>query len=184
MATHFGVDWVWQPQEPDLPVNLTDETTRAFLLDVGFPAVKLKVIGWDSTHLKKDDGPLEAWDADELYGLRYPDDDSPPDNFAFLFGSTDEWMVMVGGEDGAVVHYDPDGWDHADGYQGLVATSLLHLAVLLWMLADVAQRLQITPDEEEEAWQVVLSTLKERMIEYDDCVEGSKFWDGMFESIV
>ncbi|KAF7591413.1 hypothetical protein BBP40_001574 [Aspergillus hancockii] len=183
MEAHFGVHSLWQPIESDLPANLTDVATRSFLTAVGFPAIKLRAIGWDSTHLKTSVGPLDAWDADELYGLRCPDDDSPPVNFAFHLGSVDQWMVMVGGEDGDVAHYDPDGWDHADGYQGLIATSLGRFAGLLWMLSEVVQRLGPIPDEEEEAWKAVMAKLRERMIEYDDCVEeGSKFWDGIFES--
>jgi hypothetical protein len=157
---------------------------------VGFPAVKLQCAGFDSTHLTKDAGPLEPYDADELYGERFPDDDSPPTNLCFHFGSVSEWMVMVGGEDGDVSHYDPAGWDHADGYQGMIAGSLRSFAVLLGMLAEVAERLDMVSDrfsedeEREEARKAILDRLRERMVEYDDCVEeGSKFWDSIFESL-
>lgn len=192
METHFNASSMWLPKTSDLPSNLTDDTTREFLTTVGFPAMKLSVIGWDSTTLKDSAGEnLQEFDADELYGLRYPDDDSAPTNFAFHIGSVDTSMVMVGGVDEDVVHYDPDGWDHGDGHQGLVATSLGRLVVLLWMLAEVVERpgmdiMSGMPDEEEEdeLGEKVLGRLRERMIEYDDCVEDSKLWDGIFESLV
>ncbi|OJJ41101.1 hypothetical protein ASPWEDRAFT_244996 [Aspergillus wentii DTO 134E9] len=171
MKSHFGIDSIWQPTESDFPRDLTDPDTRSFLTTVGFPAMKLKMSGFDSTHLK-DRGLLQAFDADELYGLRYPDDDSPPTNFAFHFASLDQWMVMVGGEDGEVALYDPDGWDHADGYQGLVTERL-----------DVIVPESVGDEEkQEEMQQAVLGRLRERMVEYDDCVEECKFWDGVFEA--
>ncbi|KAJ6063968.1 SUKH-4 immunity protein-domain-containing protein [Penicillium canescens] len=190
LEDRFGAGSLWQPEESDIPSALTDSGARTFLTTVGFPAVKLQSAGFDSTHLTKDAGPLEPYDADELYGERFPDDDSPPTNLCFHFGSVSEWMIMVGGEDGDVCHYDPAGWDHADGYQGMIAGSLKSFAVLLGMLAEVAERLDMVADrfsedeEREEARKVILDSLRERMVEYDNCVEeGSKFWDNIFEGL-
>ena len=39
-------------------------------------------------------------------------------------------------------------------------------------------------EEDDELGEKVLGRLRERMIEYDDCVEDSKLWDGIFESLV
>lgn len=189
---HVSANSLWLPNMSDLPSNLTDDATHEFLTTVGFPAMKLKEIGWDSTHLKEEaGGNLQEFDADELYGLQYLDE-SPPTNFAFHIGSVDTSMVMVGGEDGDVVHYDPDGWDHGDGYQGLVATSLGRLVILLWMLAEVVERSGLMiisglagEEEDDELGERVLNKLRERMVKYDDCVEeGSKFWDGIFETFL
>ena len=184
----LGTGSLWQPEESDIPPALKDSGTRTFLTAVGFPAVRLRRACFDSTHLTKDAVPLEPYDADELYGERYPDDDSPPTNLCFHFGSVNEWMLMVSGEDGIVSHYDPGGWDHADGYQGMIAGSLKSFAVLLGMLAEVAEWLDMVTDgsseenETEEVRKSILYKLRERMVEYDDCVEeGSKFWDEVFE---
>jgi hypothetical protein len=190
LEDRFGAGSLWQPEESDIPSALTDSGTRKFLTTVGFPAVKLPCAGFDSTHLTKDAGPLEPYDADELYGERFPDDDSLPTNLCFHFGSVSEWMMMVSGEDGDVSHYDPSGWDHADGYQGMIAGSLGSFAVLLGMLAEVAERLDMVTNglskdkEREEARKAILDRLRERMVEYDGCVEeGSKFWDDVFEGL-
>lgn len=57
-----------------------------------------------------------------------------------------------------MMHYDPDGWDHGDGYQGLVATSLGRLIILLWMLVEVVERsglmivLGLVGEEEDDKW--------------------------------
>ncbi|KAE8422595.1 SUKH-4 immunity protein-domain-containing protein [Aspergillus pseudocaelatus] len=190
LEDRFGAGSLWQPEESDIPSALTDSETRTFLTTVGFPAVKLRCAYFDSTHLTKDTGFLEPYDADELYGERYPDDDSPPTNLCFHFGSVGEWMMMVSGEDGDVSHYDPAGWDHADGYQGMIAGSLESFAVLLGMLAEVAERPYMVSDglsedeEREEARKAILDRLRERMVEYDSSVEkGSKFWDEVFEDL-
>jgi hypothetical protein len=190
LEDRFGAGSLWQPEESDIPSALTDSGTRTFLTTVGFPAVNLRCAGFDSTHLTKDAGSLEPYDADELYGERFPDDDSPPTNLCFHFGSVSEWMAMVGGEDGYVSHYDPAGWDHADGYQGIIAGSLERFVVLLGMLAEVAERLDMVADglsedeEREKVRKAILDRLRERMVEYDGSVEeGSKFWDDIFEGL-
>lgn len=94
-----------------------------------------------------------------------------------------------GGWGGWVVSlYDPGGWDHADGYQGTVAFSLESFAVLLGMLARVADKLdpatEVVHDEDEgeEMRRAIVDSLRERMGDYDDCVfDGCKFWDEFFE---
>jgi hypothetical protein len=189
LEDRFGTGSLWKPKDSDIPPALTHSGTRNFLTAVGFPAIKLQCADFDSTHLTKEVVPLEPYDADELYGERYPDDDSPPTNFCFHFGSVNEWMVMVEGEDGFVSHYDPSGWDHAEGYQGMIAGSLRGFAVLLGMLAEASEWLDMVTDrlsEEKDIEEVrnsILNKLRERMEEYDDCVEeGSKFWDDVFEN--
>lgn len=157
---------------------------------MGFPVIDLRRTGYDSTHLSKAERRLEPYDADELYGRRTPDDDSPRTNFCFHFGSVGEWMMMVDGENGEVCLYDPGGWDHADGYQGMVAFSLEIFAVLLGVLARVVEKLDTATDvfgedEGEEVRKAVLDSLRERMAEYDYCVsEGCTFWDELFENLL
>lgn len=98
--------------------------------------------------------------------------------------------MMVDGENGEVCLYDPGGWDHADGYQGMVAFSLEIFAVLLGVLARVVEKLDTATDvfgedEGEEVRKAVLDSLRERMAEYDYCVsEGCTFWDELFENLL
>ncbi|MEV5773457.1 hypothetical protein AB0L49_19715 [Streptomyces antimycoticus] len=89
------------------------------LLTVGFPAVRLGVVGIDTRHVRDEDG-LEPFDADEIYGNRYPDDDSPPKNFCFAVATRYDQHLMLEAADGGITHYDPNGWDHGAGWQGPV----------------------------------------------------------------
>ena len=85
---------LWRPDEAGLPAELTDARSREFLLTVGFPAVHLDVVGIDTRHLRDED-PLEPVDADEIYGERYPDDDSPPKNFCFTVATRYDQHLML-----------------------------------------------------------------------------------------
>ncbi|OJJ04004.1 hypothetical protein ASPVEDRAFT_43452 [Aspergillus versicolor CBS 583.65] len=190
LEDHFGPGSLWQPDESEFPPELADAATRTFLTTVGFPVIDLRRTGYHSTHLSKAERRLEPYDSDELYGRRTPDDDSPRTDFCFHFGSVWEWMVMVDGENGEVCLYDPGGWDHGAGYQGLVAFSVDIFAMLLGMMAGVVEDLDAAmdvfgEDEGEEVRRAVLDALRERMAEYDYCFsEGCKFWDELFEHLL
>ncbi|MFF8369605.1 SUKH-4 family immunity protein [Streptomyces lydicus] len=142
LAARFGADALWRPAEDELPAELTDAATREFLTTVGFPAVVIDVINFDTTHLRADDGEaLHPFDADELYGNRYPDDDSPPVNFCFTVGTWGDQMLMLDADSGGIDHYDPNGWDHGAGFKGAAAWSLPDLAVHLGLIAARADEL-------------------------------------------
>ncbi|MEW2253229.1 hypothetical protein AB0907_38650 [Streptomyces sp. NPDC006975] len=180
LEERLGEDSLWRPDEASLPAELTHTASREFLLTVGFPAVHLDLVGIDTRHLRDEDG-LEPCDADEIYGERYPYDDSPPTNFAFTVANWFDQQLMLGGELGDITHYDPNGWDHGAGWKGPAADSLPDLAVLLGLIAESSTELESAEDTARAA---VAADLRERMIAHDLNVDGSAFWDGIFERLV
>ncbi|MFF0204889.1 SUKH-4 family immunity protein [Streptomyces sp. NPDC005017] len=180
LEERLGEGSLWRPDEAALPAELTDAESKAFLLSVGFPAVQVKGAGIDTRHLRGRDG-LEPFDADELYGNRYPDDDSPPENFCFTVALWGDQHLMLDAADGDITHYDPNGWDHGAGWQGTAAHSLPVLAVLLGLVAQFGDAL----DSDEDAVRAnALGELRDRMIAQDPCcVEESAFWGEIFESM-
>lgn len=177
LEARLGEGSLWRPDEAALPAELTHAGSREFLLKVGFPAVRLGAMDIDTTHLRDEDG-LEPFDADELYGRRYPDDDSPPKNFCFTAVVAGDQQLMLDADDGGITHYDPNGWDHADGWQGPAADSLPRLAVLLGVIAEFSDALESDDDAVRAA---AVTDLRERMIDLDGNVDDSKFWDELFE---
>jgi hypothetical protein len=156
------------------------------------PSVICPLTGWDSTHLKKDEEAgeeLYAWDADEIFGRRYPDDDSPPTKFCYFIGEAGYTMAMVDAETGWVLNYDQGGFGmNADG--GVIADSVPSFLVLLGTMEMTVARMGEVPsdlsdeaiDKYENIRHVVLVALREIMTEYDGSAEeGSRFWDYMFE---
>ncbi|WP_063736011.1 SUKH-4 family immunity protein [Streptomyces sp. RTd22] len=179
LEARFGAGSLWRPAEADLPAELTDQESREFLTTVGFPAVTIDAIRFDSTHLR-DAERRHTFDADELYGRRYPDDHSPPESFCFCFGLRYEDMLMLAGALGDIDLYDPNGWDHGRGYKGTVASSLPSLAVLLGLLAERAEAIEAIEDDEEARAEAV-GELRARMTAFDAYVEDAPFWDEVFE---
>ncbi|WP_327687797.1 SUKH-4 family immunity protein [Streptomyces tubercidicus] len=178
LEQRFGTGALWRPTGAELPAELTDQQTREFLTTVGFPAVRIDAIGFDATHLRDDDGDaLHPFDADELHGERYPDDDSPPVNFCFSVGSCGDQMLMLGGELGGIDHYDPNGWDHGAGYKGAAASSLPDLAVLLGLIAERSDELD---SDDQATARAAVAALRELMCRHDAAVEDSPFWRTAF----
>ncbi|MFF7650541.1 SUKH-4 family immunity protein [Streptomyces sp. NPDC007983] len=178
LEARFGAGSLWRPDEADLPAELAHQESREFLTTVGFPAVEIGLIGFDSTHLR-DPQRRHTFDADEVYGRRRPDDHSPPENFCFCFCLHYEDMLMLDAAAGDIDHYDPNGWDHGQGYKGTVASSLHSLAVLLGLLAERAEAIDALEDEDARA--TAVEELRERMIAFDAYVEEAPFWDEVFE---
>lgn len=177
LEERLGKGSLWRPGEGDLPAELTHASSREFLLTVGFPAVHLEVVGIDTRHLR-DEGGMEPFDADEIYGERYPDDDSPPKNFCFTMATWYDQHLMLGADLGGITHYDPNGWDHGAGWKGEAADSLPDLAVLLALVAESSDAL----DSADDAVRVAAATeLRRRMTGVDPLVDGSAFWDEIFE---
>ncbi|MFD5383736.1 hypothetical protein ACFWMG_01975 [Streptomyces sp. NPDC127074] len=179
LEQRLGEGSLWRPDEAGLPVELTDAQSREFLLTVGFPAVRLDVVRIDTRHVR-DEGGLEPFDADEIYGNRYPDDDSPPKNFCFTVATRYDQHLMLEAADGGITHYDPNGWDHADGWQGPAADSLPRLAVLLGLIAESGKALE-SADEAVRA--AAITDLRERMMDLDSDVDESGFWGEIFEDL-
>ncbi|MEU6091764.1 SUKH-4 family immunity protein [Streptomyces sp. NPDC047085] len=177
LEERLGEGSLWRPDEAALPAELTDAPSREFLLTVGFPAVHLDVIGIDTRHVRNEDG-LEPFDADEIYGNRYPDDDSPPKNFCFTVATWYDQHLMLDAADGGITHYDPNGWDHAAGWKGPAADSLPLLAVLLGLIAESSDALESADDAVRAA---AITDLRNRMIGQDLFVDDSAFWDDIFE---
>ncbi|MDI3405062.1 SUKH-4 family immunity protein [Streptomyces cavernicola] len=178
LEERFGEGSLWRPQEADLPAELTDRKSREFLLTVGFPAVRLDVVGIDTTSLR-DEGALEPFDADELYGNRRPDDDTPPENFSFFLAARSDQHLMLD-DHGGITHYDPNGWDHARGWKGPAAASLPSLAALLGLIAESADSLDRSTEEGRRS--AAIADLQERMIAHDVDVD-SDFWNEVFEHL-
>ncbi|MET8545693.1 SUKH-4 family immunity protein [Kitasatospora sp. NPDC004799] len=136
----FGPGALWQPEPGELPERLTSPGARAFLTEVGVPAVELDFLGFDATDLPER-GMWEA-DLDDLFGERTPDDDTPPSNWGYCVGTFNEWHLMVSGDTGAVRIYNADGWDHGRGYGGWAADSLPALIGALAVLARLEERIR------------------------------------------
>ncbi|WP_050514082.1 MULTISPECIES: SUKH-4 family immunity protein [Streptomyces] len=168
----FGAGALWRPTEDELPERLEHAETRTFLTEVGFPSVHLAFVDYDSTDLAQEG--LWAEDPDELFGNRYPDDDSPPKSYAYGMGESLNYSLMLMGNTGSISLYDPNGWDHAAGYAGHVADSLPLLAGALGLLASYEDRL-FGGDHE-----AVLHELRE-LIDEIDPVEGCRFWEEIFQ---
>ncbi|MGW7446294.1 SUKH-4 family immunity protein [Kitasatospora sp. NPDC054795] len=181
----FGPGTLWRPEPAALPERLTSEEARAFLSEVGVPAVELEFLGFDATKLPGR-GMWEA-DLDELFGERTPDDDTPPSNWGYCVGRFDDQHLMVAGDTGAVRIYDPNGWDHGSGYGGRAADSLPGVIGALALLARLEGRIRggdaraaldefsarvaaagQGPDE-SDLWVGLLENLRE---EYEDLDEG------------
>ncbi|MFE7270910.1 SUKH-4 family immunity protein [Streptomyces sp. NPDC057623] len=177
LEERLGEGSLWRPDEAALPVELTDAESREFLLTVGFPAVHLGVVGIDTRHLRTADG-LQPLDADEIYGNRYPDDDSPPENFALTVAVAGDQHLMLDAADGGITHYDPNGWDHGAGWKGPAAESLPRLAVLLALIAESSTALD---SEDDTVRAAAVNGLRRRMTDHDSYVEDSEFWDEIFE---
>ena len=173
-----GAGSLWRPAEAELPEELTHQQTREFLTTVGFPAVRIDAIGFDATHLRADDGDaLHPFDADELYGERYPDDDSPPVNFCFSVGSCGDQMLMLDGGLGDIDHYDPNGWDHGAGARGAAASSLPDLAALLGLIAERSDELEAA---DRAVARAAVAAVRELMCRHDAAVKESPFWSTAF----
>lgn len=179
LEERLGEGSLWRPDEAGLPAELTHAESRNFLLEVGFPTVHLDVLGIDTGHLRDAEGLL-PFDADEIYGERYPDDDSPPENFCFTMATWGDQHLMLDAAVGGITHYDPNGWDHGAGWKGEAADSLPSLAVLLGLLAESSEALG-SPDDAVRA--AAVTDLRRRMISQDEYVEDSAFWDEIFDCL-
>ncbi|MEU6371163.1 hypothetical protein ABZ876_37130 [Streptomyces sp. NPDC046931] len=179
LEERLGEGSLWRPDEAGLPAELTHAGSREFLLTVGFPVVHLDTVGIDTRHLRDEDG-LQPFDADEIYGERYPDDDSPPTNFCFTVATWYDQHLMLDAANGGITHYDPNGWDHGAGWKGPAADSLPDLAVLLGLIAESSNALESADDAVRAA---TITELRERMIGQDLNVDDSAFWDEIFECL-
>ncbi|MEU7155391.1 SUKH-4 family immunity protein [Streptomyces chrestomyceticus] len=173
----FGAGSLWRPKADELPERLEDEESRTFLTLVGFPSVHLDFIDFDSTDLVED-GPWEE-DPDELFGNRYPDDDSPPKSYAYGMGVAMGYSLMLLGDTGSVSLYDPNGWDHAAGYAGHVIDSLPLLAGVLGLLTTYETRLVGDDEGDREA---ALREVRE-LIDRIEPVDGCRFLEAIFERL-
>ncbi|MFI2609605.1 SUKH-4 family immunity protein [Kitasatospora sp. NPDC018619] len=169
----FGPGTLWRPGT--LPERLTAPGARAFLSEVGVPAVELGFLGFDATDLPRS-GMWEA-DLDELFGERTPGDDSAPSSWGYCVGRIDERHLMVSGDTGTVRIYDPDGWDHGSGYGGRAADSLPALIGALALLARLEER--ILGGEAEAA----LDEFEALARESGQGPEESDLWPGLLESL-
>ncbi|MEU1406642.1 SUKH-4 family immunity protein [Streptomyces sp. NPDC005728] len=179
LEKRLGESSLWRPDEAGLPAELTHAGSREFLLTVGFPAIHLDVVGIDTRHLRDEDG-MEPFDADEIYGERYPDDDSPPKNFCFTVATWYDQHLMLDAADGGITHYDPNGWDHGAGWKGPAVDDLPTLAVLLGLIAESSNALESADDAVRAA---AITDLRNRMSGQEPYVDDSSFWDEIFESL-
>ncbi|MFF7755256.1 SUKH-4 family immunity protein [Streptomyces sp. NPDC007971] len=179
LEERLGEGSLWRPDAAALPAELAHARSREFLLTVGFPAVHLDVVGIDTRHLRDEDG-MEPFDADEIYGERYPDDDSPPENFCFTMATWYDQHLMLDAADGGITHYDPNGWDHGAGWKGPAADDLPTLAVLLGLVAESSNSLESADDAVHTA---AVTDLRRRMTGQEPYVDDSSFWDEIFESL-
>ncbi|MEV0027500.1 hypothetical protein [Nocardia sp. NPDC050793] len=139
LTAQLGVGALWRPAE--LPERLEHAESRAFLSEVGFPAVTVGGEWFDSADLPAK-GMWEA-DPDELFGRRRPDDDSPPAKYAYGLGEFNgDMTLMLDGQTGVVQIYAPGGWDHGEGDQGVAFASVREAAGAMALMAGLAARLE------------------------------------------
>ncbi|MFJ9844393.1 hypothetical protein ACIRYZ_28840 [Kitasatospora sp. NPDC101155] len=176
----FGEGTLWRPET--LPEGLESGAARAFLAEVGIPAVELDFVGYDSADLPER-GMWEA-DTDELYA-RDPEDDSPA-GLAYCVGKFDDRHLMVDAECGVVEIYNSDGWTTGQGHGGWAADSLPEVIGALGLLAGFEERIvngdaQVALDEFEalvaqlgqgpdksDLWVGLLENLREEYEEFDE----------------
>ncbi|MEV7022566.1 SUKH-4 family immunity protein [Kitasatospora sp. NPDC093558] len=178
----FGPGTLWRPRPESLPEGLEHDATRAFLTEVGIPAARNGFTGFDGRDLPER-GLWEA-DPDEIYGRRYPDDDTPPDGYAYCVGLVNDLHLMADGVTGVVEAYDPNGWDHAAGHVGTVAESVPQAFAAFVLLAGLEERFddgdataldefttlldQLGLDlEQHDFWQGVVDELREGYLDLD-----------------
>ncbi|MEV6057377.1 hypothetical protein [Streptomyces sp. NPDC052107] len=179
LQERLGEGLLWRPDEAVLPAEPTHAGSREFLLTIGFPAVHLDVVGIDTRHLLDEDG-MEPFDADEIYGERHSDDDSPPTNFCFTVATWYDQHLMLDAANGGITHYDPNGWDHGAGWKGPAADDLPVLAVLLGLIAESSSALESADDAVRAT---AVTDLRKRMTGLEPYVEDSAFWDEIFECL-
>ncbi|MEV3935930.1 SUKH-4 family immunity protein [Glycomyces sp. NPDC049804] len=179
LEARFGADSLWRPAAADLPPELTDEASREFLTTIGFPAATIDLIAFRSTSLA-DGEAMHAFDADELFGRRQPDDDAPPSTFCFWVGTWWDQELMLDAATGGVDHYDPSGWDHGEGYQGPAAASLAALAGQLGLLSE---RREALASDDTEVRDAAVADLRDRLREFDAAADESSFWNAVFEHL-
>ncbi|MFE2961075.1 hypothetical protein [Nocardia tengchongensis] len=151
LTAQIGVSALWRPSE--LPERLKHAESRAFLAEVGFPAVATDGEWFDSADLPTK-GMWEA-DPDELFGRRYPNDNSPPARYAYGLGEFHGEMALVlDGETGVVQVYAPSGWDHGEGDQGVAFASVREAAGSVALMAGLATRLE-GPDSDAAARELI-----------------------------
>ncbi|MFE3183358.1 SUKH-4 family immunity protein [Streptomyces violascens] len=177
----FGPGVLWRPIPESLPEGLEHAGTRAFLAEVGIPARRNRFTGFDGKDLPEN-GLWEA-DPDEIFGRRYPDDDTPPESYAYCVGLVNELHLMVDGITGSVEAYDPNGWDHAAGHVGYVADSVPQALAAFALLARYEERFddgdalalaeftelleQLGLEPDDEFWQNVVNELRENYLDVD-----------------
>ncbi|MEU3570264.1 SUKH-4 family immunity protein [Kitasatospora sp. NPDC036755] len=171
----FGPGTLWRPEPEALPERLTAKDARAFLGEVGVPAVGLAFLGFDSTDLPER-GMWEA-DLDGLFGGRAPGDDTPPSARGYCVGRFDALHLMVDGDCGAVRIYDADGWDHGSGERGRAADSLPGVVGALALLARREERIRGGDAE------AALDEFEALVRELGQGPEESELWAGLLENL-
>ncbi|KAE8311052.1 SUKH-4 immunity protein-domain-containing protein [Aspergillus transmontanensis] len=193
LEKQFGPGSLWRPKEADLPVDLTNKAAREFLINIGFPSVKLPRMGFSSTNLKEfaDKGDsLCRYTGEELYGVHDPEDEVPA--LSFCFGQVYTQIVMLENEHGHVFFYNGDCYDSLGRDRGLVAQGLDSLAVLLGMVVAVTKDLRETPldlslDELARRVEILkrpLDILRGKMGDYDFYAEDAEFWNDLFSELL
>ncbi|MQS15889.1 hypothetical protein F7Q99_27430 [Streptomyces kaniharaensis] len=175
LESHFGAGTLWRPSPESLPERLEDAETRAFLTEIGIPAARNGFIDYDGEFLPER-GMWEA-DPDEIFGRRYPDDDTPPAGYAYCVGLVNQLHLMVDGTSGSVEAYDPNGWDHAAGHAGYAADSLPQLMGAIVLLTRYEER--ITEGDAGAAIAEFTELLEQLGLKLDEY----EFWHDLVETM-
>lgn len=173
-------------------MDLTNKAAREFLLNIGFPSVKLPRMGFNSTYTKEFAGKgdsLHGYTGGELYGI-HDSEDVPA--LSFCLGEVYNQIVMLENENGHVFFYNGDCYDSLGRDRGLVAQGLDSLAVLLGMVVAVTKDLRETPldislEELERRVEILkrpLDILRGKMRDYDVYAEDAEFWNDIFSELL
>ncbi|KAE8341104.1 hypothetical protein BDV24DRAFT_163813 [Aspergillus arachidicola] len=194
LEEQFGPGSLWQPTEAELPVDLTNEETIKFLLNVGFPAVNLPRMGFNSSDLRisaHKGQTLDGYTADELFDIfnheDTDEDEGKPPALSVRFGAIHHKLVLLNNKNGIIYFYDPENWF---SHRGVIANGLDKLSVLLGMVVAVTKDLRtaslgISWNHRFEILIGPLDALLRKLRDYDfPAGYGSEFWCGLIWNLL
>ncbi|KOC13934.1 hypothetical protein AFLA70_202g001831 [Aspergillus flavus AF70] len=197
LEAQFGPGSLWQPTEAELPADLTEEETIKFLLNVGFPAVNLTRMGFNSSDLSISaykGQALDGYTADELFDVFNQDyhedtdeDEGNPPALSFRFGAIRLKLVLLNNKNGTIYFYDPENWF---SHRGVIANGLDTFTVLLGMVVAVTKDLRtasldISWYERFDTLRGPLDALLRKLRDYDfPAGYGSEFWCGLIWNLL
>ncbi|KAE8138101.1 hypothetical protein BDV38DRAFT_282400 [Aspergillus pseudotamarii] len=194
LEAQFGPGSLWQPTEATPPVDLTDDETLEFLLDVGFPLVNLPRVGFNSIFLRQfvdEEQRFYGCTLDDLYIMFHPEERDELPVLSLCFGVISSQLVMLNNNNGIIYFYDLLGGLYMNCVRGIIAYVPDTFVVLLGMVVVVTKDLcKVSPDVSQRNFkrgvEVLMNSLdvqRKKLGDYDFAVDYySEFWDDVFDN--